>query len=334
MEPTSSVFSDSLKAIDFKHSYERRKNDHDYRAPFKYHIILKKNKEFREFGKIIGDASIAPGHRGCAEIDYTPIGQVIKKELFDFNQNFPGIQNLQFQVMPDHVHVLLWVKERLPKHLGNYIGDFKRRVAERYSRRVRKEYSANDIFNPNYTDRIIWSFIKIETIVRYISENPHRLAMRQQYPQFFKRIRNLRIGNDEVEAYGNLFLLRNPDKMSLIIHRVYNNEKRISVAEDCLCHCLEGGIIVSAAIHEDEKLIWNFCEKAGGKFILIQAEEFGQVYKPSEKLFRLCEKGRLLIISIKQPAKTSLSRQLCLRMNKLAETICEDGRAGLQAPEG
>lgn len=313
-----------LPAIsEFKKSYERRKRNHDYRKPFKYHIILKKASGFKDFGRVVGDANIPPGKDGCAEISRSRMGSIIHQTIFNFSFHFPAIKVLQFVVMPDHVHILLQVIEELPQHLGHYIGDFKILIAQTYSKRYHKEVLPHDIFKANYTDRIVWSFIKLETIYTYIQENPHRLAMRIQYPQFFTRKRNLVIAGVSCEGYGNFFLLKNPDKMSLIIHINYTPEERKRVAEECINNCFEGGIIVSGKKAANEKSIWRLCEEAGGKFILINHEEFGERYKPSAHDFNLCCQGRLLILSLKFPKKTPLSRVLCQTMNNLAQEICK-----------
>ncbi|MCH5234961.1 MAG: transposase [Muribaculaceae bacterium] len=308
---------------DFIHSYERRKKSHDYKDTYKYHIILKKQEKCGSFGKVIGDASILPGFPGCADIKRSLVGSIIKKHLFNFDKTYTSFQMLQFKVMPDHVHILLQVKERLPKHLGYYIGRLKAGIAEECSRRMNKIFSAEDIFKPNYTDRIVWSFINLQTLIKYIKENPHRLAMRIQFPEFFKKMRNLKIDDIDCDLYGNLFLLRNPDKMPLVVHHDATEEEIAQIAEDCVCNVLEKGIIVTAAISRKEKEIRDLCENYGGSLIRIQYEEFSEKFHPSEHDSDLCKEGRLLIISIKYPKGTKLIKPISRKMNQLAERICQ-----------
>ena len=308
---------------DFLHSYERRKFNHDYQAPYKYHIILKKQKNCETFGRITGNASISPGAPGSAKVIRSMLGSIIKKELFDFDENYHSFKILQFIVMPDHVHILLQVKERIPKHLGYYIGRLKVRIAENYSKSQNRIYTTDDIFLSNYTDKIVWSFIDLKTLIRYIKENPHRLAMRQQFPLFFQKLRQLKIGDKDCEAYGNLFLLRNPDKFPLIIHRNYSEEEKSKIAENCVLNSIEKGIIVSAAVSPEEKAIRNLCEAHGGNFILIQHEGFGERFKPAEHNFNLCSQGRLLIIAPLEKFGERLSYATCQKMNQLAEIIAK-----------
>lgn len=49
--------------------YHKRAFAHNYRAPFIYHIILKKTENCESFGSVKGDARIPFGSPGCARID-------------------------------------------------------------------------------------------------------------------------------------------------------------------------------------------------------------------------------------------------------------------------
>lgn len=126
--------------------------------------------------------------------------------------------------------------------------------------------------------------------------------------------------------YGNLFLLRNPDKMQVQTHRRWSPKEN----EDYMAHCLEcamkGTVMVSPFIAEWEKKIRDATEEVGALQILIICDEFGERYKPGGKLFDLCSEGRLLIISMGKPIKPKPSREDCNEMNALAKLLA--GGAG------
>ena len=81
-------------------------------------------------------------------------------------------------------------------------------------------------------------------------------------------------------------------------------------------------MLVSPFISRAEKEIRKDAEEIGGRFILIAMEPMEERYKPSGNDFILCESGRMLIISANLP--NELSRQTCLTMNTLAQSICEN----------
>lgn len=320
MNPSQEIipFSDSGN-----HSYHRRSFHHDYHNPFIYHIILKKQKGCEAFGSITGDARIPYGNPGCAAVKETPLGKIIAKTVLRLPHDYPILKLHQFCVMPDHLHLLLQVLFRSDKHLDFYIDHLKERIAKRYSTQLDKPISADDIFEKGYCDKPLYDNRSLDGWYRYIRENPHRLAMRMQYPEFFQRARNLRIGNHDCQAYGNLFLLRNPDKAAVKISRQFSEEEKQKKKELWLESASKGTVIVSPFISADEKAIRNGIESSGGKIILITHEAFPERFKPAKHDFGLCSEGNLLIISLGQPSTGPLTRADCLAMNALASQIAD-----------
>lgn len=304
-----------------EHSYHRRAFGHNYYAPFIYHVILKKAPHCEAYGHITGDARIAPGEYGSAKTKETQLGSIIAKALLHLQYEFNTLKLLQFCVMPDHVHILLQVLNKTDKHLDFYINYLKNDIAVRYSIKSGNTITDEDIFLPGYCDKLLYDNRSLDALYRYIRENPHRLAMRQQFPQFFRRIRKLKIQGEYYEAYGNLLLLRNPDKEAVKLSRKLSEDEKSQKSSEWISKVAEGTILVSPFISSAEKQVRVEAEKAGAKIILITHESFPELYKPSAHDFALCEQGRLLIISLGQPAKTAISRQLCLQMNDLAARI-------------
>lgn len=306
-----------------EHSYHRRAFAHNYSAPFIYHIIIKKEKRCERFGEVSGDAKIEPGKEGCADIRESPLGKIIAKAIVHLQYKFSILKPHQFKVMPDHVHLILEVKDWSPYHLDYYIDDLMESIAEKYSKLRGKTYSIDDIFQPGYCDKPLLLKISLDGWYKYIKENPHRLAMRKQYPEFFKRLRHLKIGDKEFEAYGNLFLYRNPDKVAVKMSNKYSEEFRTEKFKFYNQALLVGSVLVSPFIHEDEKKIRKEAEENGGNIILIEYKKFPEIYKPFEHDYNQCCKGKLMIISMGYPPKTDLTKKICREMNELAELICQ-----------
>lgn len=302
--------------------YHKRAFAHNYKAPFIYHLIFKKREECEVFGVVRGDARIAPGLPGSAYIEESILGRVIAREIIGLQKRFPVFQNYQFKVMPDHVHLLLRVKDWLEFHLDYYLEDLFNVIANSYSHLKGYEIKAEYIFQAGYCDKPLLLKRSLDGLFQYIRENPHRLAMRHQFPQFFQRSRKLRIGDVEYEAYGNMFLFRNPDKEAVKISSKFTPEEIDQKKTAWLSGASKGTILVSPFISRAEKGIRTEAESLGGKIILITHEAFGERFKPAAHDFKLCSEGRLLIISLGLPVNTPLSRDICNVMNTLALTIC------------
>ncbi len=301
--------------------YHKRAFAHNYHAPFIYHLILKKSDGAEYFGVVGGDARFAPGTPGSAFIQETEVGKIIAKSIVRLQYTFPILQIYQYAIMPDHVHILLRVKEWTEKHLDfyveNLVADVERQLAKLHANRP---VSAKP-FQDGYCDKPLLMKRSLDALYSYIRENPHRLAMRQQFPQFFQRAKKLAIGGADYEAYGNLFLFRNPDKEAVKISRRFTPEETARRKAAWLSSASKGTILVSPFISKKEKEVRAEAEAVGGKVILITHERFSERFKPAAGDFALCAEGRLLIISLGLPPKTALSRAICLQMNTLAQII-------------
>ena len=284
---------------------------HDYTQRCIYMITLNKNPLMENFGILQGDYRIPTGQKGAAFISSTALGKAIKSTLRRFNSTEPNVRVLQYALMPDHLHILLFVEYPTEDTLGKIIARFKIEV--------NKASGITGVFAKGFNDQILKSSRSLAVLYRYLRENARRLAVRRARPEFFRRVNALEIGGKTFQAYGNFQLLDCPFKEQVIVHRADSSETRQKNREQWLYTAANGGVLVSPFISPAEKEIRKEAEEAGGRFILIISEPMGERYKPAGREFELCEAGRLLIVSANLPG--DLSRQTCLTMNTLAQTI-------------
>lgn len=284
---------------------------HDYTQRCIYMITLNKNPLMENFGILQGDYRIPTGQKGAAFISSTALGKAIKSTLRRFNSTEPNVRVLQYALMPDHLHILLFVEYPTEDTLGKIIARFKIEV--------NKASGITGVFAKGFNDQILKSSRSLAVLYRYLRENARRLAVRRARPEFFRRVNALEIGGKAFQAYGNFQLLDCPFKEQVIVHRADSSETRQKNREQWLYTAANGGVLVSPFISPAEKEIRKEAEEAGGRFILIISEPMGERYKPAGREFELCEAGRLLIVSANLPG--DLSRQTCLTMNTLAQTI-------------
>lgn len=277
---------------------------HDYRSRSYYHITLSKSEAIPAFSLIHGSAT-------RPIVNLSPLGEIIEGSIHRFPEFNPHIRIDQYVIMPDHIHLLLFVMERIEKALGSYIGRFKTDI--------RRECGIDSIFQRDFHDRIIRPCHSLQDVYDYIRDNPRRLLIRREHPEYFTHVRNLIINGDDWEAYGNLQLLRNPFKSAVVIHRRDTAQERERNRQNWLYHAANGGVNVSAFISEAEKEVRAMIEAVHGKQIRIQNESFGEKFKPASHEFQLCERGELLLLA---PANTiPFSRSACLQMNAIAEGL-------------
>lgn len=279
-------------------------------------VTISKNRSAPVFSYLAGDIAITPGQPGAPYVIATPIGKAIKEILRNFDRIEPNIKIMQYSLMPDHVHILLFVTNPTQEVLGRIIARFK--VA------VNKAAGMNGVFDNGFNDQILKTTRSLNCLFRYIRENPYRLAVRRSRPDFFRRVSRLDIGGVSYQAYGNLHLLANPFKEAVVVHRRDTPQERERCCQLWLYTAVGGGVLVSPFISPAEKAIRAEADALGGRTILITDHPFPDRFKPAARDFALCCAGRLLIIS-DPPATPSqtLSRSHCLHMNALAQILAD-----------
>lgn len=290
----------------------------DYCSRQIYHITLLKRADVPSFGSLAGDWRIAPGSPGSSYIKASPLGKAIKDCLREIAAIHPALRVLQYALMPDHLHILLSVESRLDEILGRKLAFFKVTVNNRTG--------LPHVFDKGFNDQILTSTRNLNTIYRYLRENPRRLAVRFANPGFFERRTNISIGDLDCQAYGNLQLLDNPFKDAVVVHRADSAEKREENRQIWLHTAANGGVLVSPFVSAHEKAIRREAESLGGRIILLTNEPLKEREKPAAHDFALCSEGRCLIIAPTEPLP--FDRQSCLKLNSLAAKICRPNSPG------
>lgn len=290
---------------------------HDYTRRCIYMVTLTKSPFVKDFGVLAGDWRIPAGQPGSSFVSTTPIGSAVKKILRQFYSIEPNVRILQYALMPDHLHILLFVEEPTVEPLGYIIARFK--VA------LNKCVGINSVFSKGFNDQILKTTRSLDILFHYLRENPRRLAVRRANPGYFRRINSLQIGDKSYRAYGNFQLLECPFKEQVIVHRADTPDIRSRNRDLWLYTAANRGVLVSPFISPAEKAIRAEAEDVGGRIILIIPDAIGERYKPSGSDFALCEEGRMLIVAVPPTESKTLTRAHCMTMNGVAESIAARG---------
>lgn len=108
-----------------KASMKRRDDHHDYTERRMYMITLEVEGRRPVFGRLVGNAFAPKGSKDEPRIELTALGQAVQSEWMGIHEYYPQIEVMAVQMMPDHMHGILFVREQLPVHLGQVISGFK-----------------------------------------------------------------------------------------------------------------------------------------------------------------------------------------------------------------
>lgn len=119
---------------------KRRCEDFDYRSRRIYMITLAIEGRRQLLGRLYGDPLVSNGSSGCATLVPSPLGEAVMEAWQEMPTRHPEITNKVLQLMPDHLHFILFVTRQLPKNrpLGTIIAIFKAHCLQRYKELIAK----------------------------------------------------------------------------------------------------------------------------------------------------------------------------------------------------
>ena len=113
-----------MNVHEIQHSMKRRTSWHDYSRKGTYMLTLVVRERMALLGTL----------KGCLEgevtpyVEYSALGRaIVQEEQKKINRYYPQVEVWKLCVMPDHLHMIVRVKEDLPKgkHLGAVVRGFK-----------------------------------------------------------------------------------------------------------------------------------------------------------------------------------------------------------------
>ncbi|MDT8390455.1 MAG: transposase [Lentisphaeria bacterium] len=299
----------------------RRMYGHDYTRVGFYMITMNTAGRRRIFGE-------------CRDnrVFLSPAGETVERRWHEIPRHRPQIETSDLVVMPDHLHGILYVKEQLPKPLGNTLRGFASGVTSEL--RKTAETPGLAVWEGSFNDRIIMNADTLRNERKYIRDNPRRYCLRKANPDLFVRVNHLRhprLPDDQHwRGYGNLFLIERPDLMPVQVSRQATAKDIASLRAKVRERVSAGAVAVSPFISPGEKEIAGMVmARDSGDLILMKPAGFPPLYKPSGAYFDLCAEGRLLVLTAfpYTGRKQTLTRECCLRMNQWVADICAPNRA-------
>lgn len=304
---------------------KRRDDGHDYTERRMYMITIEVEGRRPLFGRLKGSPYAQDGSGDEPDIELTALGKAVRDEWLGIPRYFPQIEVMAVQMMPDHLHGILFVKERLPVHLGQVISGFKAgcRKAQR-ALAAAEPLQLPTLFAKGYNDLILRSYDELPAWCNYLRDNPRRLLLRRACPQWLRPVFGITIGAYTCSAIGNRGLLSAERRVQVRVSRRLVGEALDREVERFLALARSGAVLVSPAISPGEKRIMRSAFDEKLPVIVIVENGFTPMSKPHGEQFYACGEGRLLILSPWEHhnEKRKVTAQQCGDMNLLAWEVC------------
>ena len=150
-------------------------------------------------------------------------------------------------------------------------------------------------------------------MVRYIQDNPRRLALKRANQELFKIRQDVHLNNLPCTTLGNMFLVDYPVKQVVQCSRRLSQEQIDEQKALCLSNAEQGVVHITAAISEGEKRIARALRERGYPLIILLHDGFPKpdsphyrYFKPQGVYFEACAMGKLLLV---EPHRELLNRE-------------------------
>lgn len=300
-------------------NYLQRKYGHDYSDRGIYMITAMTTGRKPLLGTLIGGVEEA-------RVEPTPVGKAVIAAFHDIERQMLDrtgckVQVLQYQLMPDHFHGILFIHDSLPPkwNLGRIIRGWKVACTHGYwqekadgdgSDTGEKNLAQDNeiqqrpsLFSSGYNDRPLVEKGQLQVWINYLHDNPRRLALKRANPDLFRIYTLLRHGDLSFKALGNRFLLDYPVRKVVQCSRSMTQEEIDRKRDECQHEAAQGTVFVSAAISEGERQICRAIRVAGGRLIILLEKGFPKsddprykYFKPQGVYFEACAAGKMLLL--------------------------------------
>ena len=320
-----------------KASMQRRCVDNDYMARRMYMITMVTEGRKPLFGQVVGHSEAVEPSLEVPHIALSPLGEVIEQIWQTIGNHHPKVKVVALQMMPDHLHAILFVKERMEKPLGKVLLGVKQACNKAFREVMPEEFVAvaqqhaeqsranGLLFAKGFNDQILLREGQLQRWLNYLKDNPRRLLMKRENPDLFRVQRGLRFGEFSFSAIGNRFLLERPSRLQVQCSRSIGEEELKTKMNECLRAARQGAVLVSPAISKGEKAIMRAAFEEGLPLIYLQENGFTDLAKPGGMRMDACARGQLLILAPWEHhnEKITIKRGQCLELNEMARRICE-----------
>ena len=230
-----------------KHRMTRRLAGWDYRQRAIYMItVTLEDRRGEPLGKLAKNGEsqnyVAKNGESQNYIAPTPFGEAVLEALAEMPRIAPQVEIIAVQLMPDHIHFIVFVKVPLARPLGSLVRGFKAGAAKRW--KALAGYYAKNGESQNYPgsvpghscagspvpghscpglkwaegfqDTVLLHEGQLKAMIAYLRDNPRRLAEKRANPALFRRVERIELPLDggrltgSFEALGNRHLLERP----------------------------------------------------------------------------------------------------------------------------
>lgn len=317
-----------------KPSMQRRLIDHDYTIRSMYMVTMVVEGRRPLLGHIAGSIAALDGNSDAPRLEPSELGRQVAICWQEIATRNPQISLIALQLMPDHLHGILFVREKLDKPLGKVLLGFKQGCNKAYRSlfpsavkpvAVVQQPTKTDryhglLFAPGFNDQVLLHQGQLQRWIDYLRDNPRRLLMKRARPEWLHPFFQFSMGSQTYSGIGNRELLNAPYRLNVRISRRLSEQQLQAEIIRYLSAAEQGAVLISPAISPGEKQVMRMAFDRHFPTIVIMENGFAPLSKPHGEQFYACSEGRLLMLSPWEHhnERKPLTAYQCQQMNLMA----------------
>lgn len=283
-----------------------------------YHLTFVVHNRVPILGTLAGDAS-------AARVELSPIGYDISQNIQQLPSFFPAVKVCAKLLMPDHIHVVLWVQKEHPysiKEVGRSMRQAWHKIILAHTQEQGAGVSMNPLalvsinpqiksaednknekkenagdnknentphlpyrFEPPYI-RTLVAKGQLNRMIAYIHDNPRRAMLHRLNPDLFRLRRELQVEGLTFTALGNLFLLDYPQRQAIECSRTAPAERIAAQQASAIQAAEKGTVSYSGAVSAGEKQIIRAIHEAGWPVVVVLNDGFPAAGSEHERFYK------------------------------------------------
>lgn len=171
------------------------------------------------------------------------------------------------------------------------------------------------LFELEWHDWIVKERNQLAAFTRYIRENPARRWLRICHSEYFQHVEEIDFLGRKWYGYGNAELLKLPVLEPMIFSRsLAEGGEEWNRAVVRAGRIGPGGAGIGTFMSPCEKACGHALGLAGGRWVVLSPEGFGERWHPGRQYERFCAEGRMLFLSLwpamdREPTKSELYKR-------------------------
>ncbi len=196
-----------------------------------------------------------------------------------------------------------------------------RQLRNCHSERIVKGHA---LFEENFDETRLRRKGQLQTMLRYVHNNPAHRWLKQHMPNRLMPIRGIMINGHSYDGIGNVILLGLP-RWQVWVRSKWDDTTRRNYKNDCIIKARNGMALVSPFISPHEAAVRDVALQEGHSVIVLSDNGFSDFVQCPGNLYEYCVNGQVLVLVPSElphvERKKEISRAECVMLNNRAQEI-------------